>query len=62
MIISYLERNISDNLSVSFINKTKKQVKGKITFSRRYGHDVLLVTIDLEGFELYQERLFSADW
>ena len=53
MIISHLKRKISNKASVKFINKTKKQVKGKITFSRCCGHSVLLVTIDLESFELY---------
>ena len=53
---------ISNKANVKFINKTKKQVKGKITFSRCYSHCVLFVTIDLEGFELYQGRLFPADW
>ena len=62
MIISYLKRNISNKASFEFINKTKKQVKEKITFSRCYGRGVLLVSIDLEGFELYQGRLFPAGW
>ena len=62
MIISHLKRKISNKASVKFINKTKKQVKGKITFSRCCGHGVLLVTIDLESFELYQARLFPVDW
>ena len=57
MIISYLRRKISNKASVKFINKTKKQVKGKITFSRCYGHSVLLIAIDFEVFEL-----FLADW
>ena len=32
---------ISNKANVKFINKTKKQVKGKITFSRCYSHCVL---------------------
>ena len=59
MIISYLKRKISNKVSVKFINKTKKQVKEKITFSRCYGHGVLLLTADLEGFELYQGDYFQ---
>ena len=62
MIISYLKRKISNKASFEFINKTKKQVKEKITFSRCYGRGALLVSIDLEGFELYQGRLFPAGW
>ena len=62
MIISFLRRKISNKAGVKFINKFKKKVKGKITFSRNYGHGVLLVAIDLEGFELYQKRLFPVDW
>ena len=61
MSISYLKRKISTKASVNIINKTKKQVKGKIRFSRCYGHGVLLVTIYLDVFELYQGRLFPAD-
>ena len=57
-----MRRKISNKASVKFFNKTKKQIKGKITFSRCYFHSVLLVAIDLEGFELYQGRLSSADW
>ena len=60
--ISILRRKISNKASVKFINKSQKQVKWKITFRRCYGHVVLLVTIDLEGFELYQGRLFPVDW
>ena len=52
MTISFLRRKTSNKSSVKFINRTEKQVKGKITFSRRYGQGVLLVTIDLKGFEL----------
>ena len=62
MIISYLKRKISNKASVKVINKTKKQFKGKITFRRCYGHGILLVTIDLKGFELYPGRIFPADW
>ena len=62
MIISYLKRKISNKASVKVINKTKKQFKGKITFRRCYGLGILLVTIDLKGFELYHGRLFPADW
>ena len=62
MITPYLRRKISNKASVKFINKTTKQVKRKITFSRCYGHRALLVAIDLEGFELQQGRLFPADW
>ena len=61
MIISYLKRKISNKASVKVINKTKKQFKGKITFRRCYGLGILLVTIDLKGFELYHGRLFPAD-
>ena len=52
MITPYLRRKISNKASVKFINKTTKQVKRKITFSRCYGHRALLVAIGLEGFEL----------
>ena len=48
-----LEKKVSNKASVKFINKTKKQVKEKIAFSRCYGHGVLLVAIDLESFEVY---------
>ena len=59
---SYLRTKISNKGTVKFFNKTKRQIKEKITFSRCYCHGVLLVTIDLEDFELYQGRLFPADW
>ena len=59
---SYLKRKISNKASFKFINQTKKQVKRKVTFSRCCGHGVLLVTVNLEGFELYQGRLFPIDW
>ena len=62
MLISFLRRKIFNKATVKFINKSKKQFKGKITFSRCYGHGVLLVRIDLEGFEFYHGRLLSADW
>ena len=48
MSISYLKIKIYNKASVNIINKTKKQAKGKIKFSRCYGHGVLLVTIYLE--------------
>ena len=59
---SYLKRKIPNKVSFKFINQTKKQVKRKIAFSRCNGHGVLLVTVDLEDFELYQGRLFPIDW
>lgn len=58
---SFLRRKISNKANVKFINKSKKHVKGKISFSRSYGHSVLSVAINLEG-ELYQGRLFPTDW
>ena len=57
-----MRRKISDKASVKFFKKTKRQIKEKITFSRCYCLGVLLVAIDLEGFELYQGRLFPAGW
>ena len=47
---------------VKFINKSGKKIKGKIIFRRCCGHGALLLTIDLEGFEFYQGRLFSINW
>ena len=47
------EKKVCNKASVKFTNKTKKQVKEKIAFSRCYGHGVLFVAIDLEGFEVY---------
>ena len=63
--MSFLRKKIcrtANRANVKFFNNSKKKLKGKITFSRCYGHGVLLVTLDLEGFEFYQERLFPADW
>ena len=48
-----IEKKVCNKASVKFTNKTKKQVKEKIAFSRCNGHGVLFVTIDLEGFEVY---------
>ena len=48
--------------NVKFINRFGKKIEGKIIFNRCYGHGVLLLTIDLEGFEFYQGRLFPIDW
>ena len=62
MTISFLRRKTSNKSRVKFINRTEKQVTGKITFSRRYGQGVLLVTIDLKGFELCQGKIFQIDW
>ena len=62
MIISFLRRKIFNKTTVKFITKSKKQFKGKIAFSRYYGHGVLLVRIDLEGFKFYHGRLLSDDW
>ena len=62
MIILFSIGKISNKARVKFINKFKKVIKGKITFSRCYGHGVLLVAIDLVGFELYKKRLFPIDW
>ena len=61
MSISNLKIKIYNKASVNIINKTKKQAKGKIKFSRCFGHGVLLVTIYLEVLQLYQGRLFPAD-
>ena len=62
MIIWFLRKKISNKASVKFINKSKIQVEGKITFSTCYGHGVIFDRIDLEGFELNQGRLFPIDW
>ena len=65
MIISLLRKKIcraAPRASATYFNKSKKKLKGKITLIRCYNHDVLLATIDLEGSEIYQGRLFPALW
>ena len=65
MIISLLRKKIcraAPRANATYFNKSEKKLKGKITLIRCYGHDVLLVTIDLEGSEIYQGRLFPALW
>ena len=67
MVISYLkekilcrreDRNRAKN--VKFINKSGKKIESEIIFSRCYG--VILLTIDLEGFEFYHSRLVPINW
>ena len=68
MIISYLKEKICRRedrcraKNVKFINKSGKKIEGEFIFSRCYGHGVLLLKIDLKGFEFYQGRLFPIDW
>ena len=65
MIISLLRKRIcsaAPRANATYFNKPKKKLKGKITLIRCYIHNVLLVTIDLEGSEIYQGRLFPALW
>ena len=65
MIISLLRKKIcraAPRANATYFNKSKKKLKGKITLIRCYNHDVLLATIDSEGSEIYQGRLFPALW
>ena len=55
-------REKSHKASITFINNSGKKLSSNISFSRCFGHGVLLVTIDLNNFELRQQRLYPLNW
>ena len=67
MITSFLrektiKRKDYKTADVEFINKSDRKFSGSISFSRSFGHGVLLVTIDIDAFEICQRRLLPLNW